>query len=63
MSKTPGIADPYVATVFVTGDNITAHFGVATVASLPTAEQQRYNDYALQANNAVETTIYKYLFI
>jgi hypothetical protein len=61
MGKTPGIADPYVATAFVTADNITAHFGVATVASLPTAEQARYNDYALQANNAVETTIYKYV--
>ncbi len=61
MSKTPGIADPYVATTFVTGDDIVKHFGVTAVAALPTNEQQRYNDYALAANKATETVIYKYV--
>jgi hypothetical protein len=61
MGKTPGIADPYVATAFVTGDDVVKHFGVANVAALPTNEQQRYNDYALAANKATETVIYKYL--
>lgn len=62
MSKTPGIVDPYVATAFVTGDDIVKHFGVTGgVVALPTNEQQRYNDYALQANKATETVIYKYV--
>ena len=61
MSKTPQTADPYVETSFVTGDNIVAHFGIANVAALPTAEQQRYNDYAAAANKQTETVIYKYI--
>ena len=62
MTKTPGIADPYVATVFVSGDDIVKHFGITGgVTALPTNEQQRYNDYALQANKATETVIYKYV--
>jgi hypothetical protein len=61
MSKVSGGADPYVAFSFVTGDDIVKHFGVSAVTALPTNEQQRYNDYALQANKATETVIYKYV--
>lgn len=61
MSKVSGGADPYVAFAFVTGDDIVKHFGVTAVSALPTNEQQRYNDYALAANKATETVIYKYV--
>ncbi len=62
MSKTPGIADPYVATTFVSGDDIVKHFGITGgVVALPANEQQRYNDYAKAANKATETVIYKYI--
>lgn len=61
LSKTPQNTDPYVPTVYVTGDQITAHYGVATVSLLPTAEQARYNNYAATANKVTETTIYRYI--
>ena len=61
MSKVSGGGNPYVAFAWVTGDDIVKHFGVTAVAALPTNEQQRYNDYALAANKATETVIYKYV--
>ncbi len=62
MSKVdPPPTAPYVPTSYVTADQIVQHYGVANVAALPTAEQFRYNDYALQANKQTETVIYKYI--
>ena len=62
MSKVvPPPPTPYVPTAYVTGDQITAHYGVATVSLLPTAEQARYNDYASQSNLAIEGVVYKYI--
>ena len=62
MSKVTTNQDPYAATTFVTADQIVAHFGITGgVSSLPTAEQQRYNNYAAQANKQTETVIYKYV--
>ena len=62
MSKVEGGGDPYVAFAWVTGDDIVKHFGITGgVIALPTNEQQRYNDYALSANKATETVIYKYV--
>lgn len=62
MSKIdPPVTSTYVPTEYVTGDQIVKHFGVASVSVLPTEEQQRYLDYAVQSNRKVETTIYKYV--
>lgn len=62
MSKVdPPPTAPYVPTIFVTGDQIVKHYGVASVSVLPTDEQQRYNDYAAQANKQTETVIYRYV--
>jgi len=62
MSKVTTTADPYVAVSFVTADQIVQHYGITGgVASLPTAEQQRYTNYAVQANKNTEVTIYKYV--
>ena len=61
MSKVyPPATGTYSPTQFITGQNITAHFGT-TLTDLPTAEQQRYNDYATQANNSTEAIIYRYV--
>ncbi len=62
MSKIdPAPVGTYAPTTYVTGDQITAHYGVATVSLLPTSKQARYNDYAAQSNKATETVIYKYV--
>lgn len=63
MSKVDPVAPtPYVAATFVSADTIVKHYGVTGgVTSLPTDEQQRYNDYALQANKQTETVIYRYI--
>lgn len=62
MSKIdPPPPTPYVPTDYVTGDQITAHYGVATVSALPTPEQARYNDYASNSNAAIEGVVYRYI--
>ena len=62
MSKVvPPPPTPYVPANFVTGDKIVKHYGVASISVLPTDEQQRYNDYADQANKQTETVIYRYI--
>ncbi len=63
MSKiAPEPPAPYVPTSYVTADEIVGHYGITGgVSSLPTAEQQRYTDYSVQANKQTETVIYKYV--
>jgi len=62
MSKIdPAPTSAYVPTSYVIGDQITAHYGVATVSALPTSKQTRYNNYASLSNSAIEGVIYKYI--
>jgi len=62
MSKVdPVPVGAFSPTDYITADDVVKHFGLANVAALPTSEQQRYNDYAAQANKATETVIYKYI--
>jgi len=62
MSKIdPPPVSAYVPTSYVSGDKITAHYGIATVSLLPTAEQPRYNNYASLSNLAIEGVVYKYV--
>lgn len=62
MSKVDPIpTSPFSPTTYVTGDQIVAHYGGTTVAVLPTAEQQRYTNYAALSNKQTETVIYKYI--
>ena len=62
MSKiVPTPPTPYVPTIYVTGDQIVQHYGVANVAALPTAEQFRYNNYASNSNLAIEGVVYRYI--
>ena len=53
-------ATPFVLTQYVTGAELTSHYGT-TLASLPTAQQQTYNDYALNSNRAVSAFLYKWV--
>jgi len=53
-------AVPFVLTQYVTDAQLTAHYGT-TLASLPTAQQQTYTDYALNANRAVSAFLYKWV--
>lgn len=50
---------PFVLTSYVTTDELVAHYGT-TLASLPTAQQTRYNDYTLNANRAVSAFLYRW---
>lgn len=62
MSKVdPPSGAPYVPTVYVTGDQIVAHYGIASVSLLPTPEQQRYNNYATLTDSAIEGVVYRYI--
>ena len=51
---------PFVLTQYVTADELVAHYGT-TLAALPTAQQTRYNNYALNANRAVSQFLYKWV--
>lgn len=51
---------PFVLTEYVTADELVLHYGT-TLASLPTAQQQRYTDYAENANRAVSAFLYKWV--
>ena len=61
MTKVDPTAGNYSPTSYVTPDEITGHFGVTSIDDLPTEKQQRYKDYALQANSQTEAVIYKYI--
>ena len=62
MSKVdPPVSGTYTPATYVTGDKIVKHFGIASVSVLPSAEQQRFNDYAEQANKTTDAAIYKYV--
>ncbi len=52
--------DPFVLTEYVTADELVEHYGT-TLAALPTAQQTRYNNYALNANRAVSSYLYKWV--
>lgn len=52
--------DPFVLTIYVTATQLVAHYGT-TLGALPTAQQTRYNDYALNANRAVSSWLYKWV--
>ena len=51
---------PFVLTEYVTADELVQHYGT-TLAALPTSQQQRYSDYAENANRAVSSFLYKYV--
>ncbi len=51
---------PFVLTEYVTADQLVAHYGT-TLSALPTNQQQRYTDYALNANRAVSAFLYKWV--
>lgn len=63
MSKIdPPVVGTYTPTQYVTGDEIIKHYDATkTVATLPVAKQQKYLDFAIMANRAVEKIIYKYV--
>lgn len=48
---------PFVLTEYVTAEQLVAHYGT-TFTALPTAQQQRYTDYALNSNSAVSAFLY-----
>jgi len=50
---------PFTLTEYVTADELVAHYGT-TLAALPTAQQQRYTDYALNSNRAVSAFLFKW---
>ena len=50
---------PFTLTEYVTADELVQHYGT-TLAALPTAQQQRYNDYALNSNRAVSAFLFKW---
>ena len=56
----PKEADPFVLATYVTATELVAHYGT-TLAALPTAQQTRYNDYALNSNRAVSSFLYKWV--
>lgn len=52
---------PFVLTQYTTADELVKHYGITGgVASLPTDQQQRYNDYAENSNLAVSAFLYKW---
>ncbi len=52
---------PFVLTQYVTADELVKHYGVtAGLTGLPADQQQRYNDYAQNANLAVSAFLYKW---
>ncbi len=53
-------ADPFVLTIYVTSTELVAHYGT-TLAALPTAQQTRYNNYAKNANRAVDGFLYRWV--
>jgi len=53
-------ADPFVLTQYVTATELVAHYG-QTLTALPTAQQTRYNNYALNSNRAVSAFLYKWV--
>lgn len=62
MSKVfPPPSSSYTPTEYVTPTQIVKHFGVNSIDDIPTAEQQRYRDYAAQSNSMTEAVIYKYV--
>ena len=52
--------DPFVLISYVTAEDLVKHYG-QTLAALPTAQQQAYVDYALNANRAVTAFLYKWV--
>ena len=54
------VDSPFVLTQYVTADELVSHYGT-TLAALPTAQQQRYTDYALNANRAVSAFLFKWV--
>lgn len=52
--------DTFTLTQYVTADDLVKHYGT-TLAALPTAQQQTYTDYALNANRAVSAFLYKWV--
>ncbi len=56
----PKEQDPFVLTEYVTDDELVEHYGT-TIAALPTNQQQRYANYAENANRAVSQFLYKYV--
>lgn len=52
--------DPFVLTEYVTATELVAHYGT-TLTALPTAQQTRYNNYALFSNRAVSSFLYKWV--
>lgn len=51
---------PFALTEFVTATELVAHYGT-TLAALPTPQQTRYNNYALNSNRAVTSFLYKWV--
>jgi hypothetical protein len=51
---------PFVLTDYVTAAELVSHYGT-TLGALPTSQQQRYTDYALNANRAVSAYLYKWV--
>ncbi len=53
--------EPFVLTEYTTADELVKSYGITGgLASLPLNEQQRYLDYAEQANLAVSAFLYKW---
>lgn len=52
---------PFVLTEYVTADEIVKHYGITGgIVTLPTEEQQRYIDYALNSNRSVSAFLYQW---
>lgn len=52
---------PFVLTEYVTAEQLVKHYGVATLGDLPTLQQQRYVDYALNSNREISSFLYKWV--
>ena len=51
---------PFVLTEYVTAEQLVSHYG-QTLASLPSAQQTRYENYALNANRAISSFLYRWV--